>query len=80
MLIIGGRHAVRDEERLMLQDFDGLSLMTPITKWARRVSEPQRIAEFTAMALRQATTGRPGPVFLEIPMDVALRQGRRGVS
>ena len=70
MLVIGGRHLVRDEEKLMLQDFDGLSLMTPITKWARRVSEPQRIAEFTAMALREATTGRPGPVFLEIPMDV----------
>ncbi len=70
MVVVGGRHLVCDEERLSLQDFDGLSLMRPITKWAHTVVETRRIAEFTAMAFRQARIGRPGPVFLEIPMDV----------
>jgi acetolactate synthase-1/2/3 large subunit len=78
MIVVGGRHLIRDEERLSLQDFDGLSLMKPITKWARTVVEPHRIAEFTAMAFRQATTGRPGPVFLEIPMDVLFAKVDEG--
>jgi acetolactate synthase-1/2/3 large subunit len=70
MVVVGGRHAVRDDDRLSLQDFDGLSLFKPITKWARTVYRPERIPEFTAMAFRQAVSGRPGPVFLEIPIDV----------
>ena len=70
MVVIGGRHLVRDEDKLLLQDFDGRALMQPITKWSRTVIDPTRIAEYTAMAFREATTGRPGPVFLEIPFDI----------
>ncbi len=74
MLVIGGRHAVAEEERLPLQELHGLPLMEPITKWSRVVRDPKRIPEYVAMAFRQATTGRPGPVFLEIPADVLARE------
>ena len=74
MVVIGGRHPVRDEDRLLLQDFDGRALMQPITKWSRTVTNPARIAEYTSMAFREAKRGRPGPVFLEIPMDVLLTE------
>jgi len=70
MLIIGGRHPVVEEEMLPLQELHGLPLMEPITKWSRVIREPTRIPEYIGMAFRQATTGRPGPVFLEIPADV----------
>ncbi len=70
MVVIGGRHLVRDEDKLLLQDFDGRALMQSITKWSRTVTDPARIAEYTAMAFREAKSGRPGPVFLEIPFDV----------
>ena len=72
MVVIGGRHLVRDEDKLLLQDFDGRALMQPITKWSRTVLETARIAEYTAMAFREARAGRPGPVFLEVPMDVLV--------
>jgi acetolactate synthase-1/2/3 large subunit len=72
MVIIGGRHALSDEERLTLQEFDGRALLKPITKWSRTVLDPARIAEYTATAFREATSGRPGPVFLEIPIDVVF--------
>jgi acetolactate synthase I/II/III large subunit len=69
MVVIGGRHLMRDEDKLLLQDFDGRALMQSITKWSRTVRDPQRLAEYTAMAFREAKAGRPGPVFLEVPMD-----------
>jgi acetolactate synthase-1/2/3 large subunit len=70
-LFIGGAAPLRDAETLPLQGgFDQLALMRPITKWAHRVTHTHRIADIVAQALRVATTGRPGPVFLELPIDV----------
>jgi acetolactate synthase-1/2/3 large subunit len=45
-------------------------MVAPITKWAHRVTHTERIPDLTAQALRIATTGRPGPVYLERPIDV----------
>jgi acetolactate synthase-1/2/3 large subunit len=71
MLLIGGAAPLRDAETLPLQGgFDQLALFTPITKWAQRVTHTERIPDLVAQALRIATTGRPGPVYLEVPIDV----------
>ncbi|MDP2948037.1 MAG: thiamine pyrophosphate-binding protein [Chloroflexota bacterium] len=70
MLVVAGSSGLAEDETLTLQDLPQVELMRPITKWAHTVTRPQRIAEFTAMALRQAMSGRPGPVFLDIPLDV----------
>src|SRR5207248_11524525 len=70
-LSIGGAPPVRDAETLPLQGgFDHLALMQPITKCAHRITQTARIPDLVTQALRVATTGRPGPVFLEIPIDV----------
>jgi len=74
MLVIAGRSALVEDETVAQQSLPQVEMMRPITKWAYTVPRPQRIAEFTAMALRQATTGRPGPVFLDIPDDVMKAQ------
>jgi acetolactate synthase-1/2/3 large subunit len=50
--------------------FDQIAMATPAVKWAHRITNTERIAELTAMALRKAMTGRRGPVLLEIPIDV----------
>jgi acetolactate synthase-1/2/3 large subunit len=74
MVVIGGRHALADEELMPLQELHGVPLMQSITKWSRLVRDPQRIPEYVSMAFRHAVTGRPGPVFLEIPADVLRAQ------
>ena len=53
-----------------IQDLDQLGVMRPVTKWAVRVLETGRVAEYVAAAFRQARAGRPGPVFLEFPANV----------
>jgi thiamine pyrophosphate-dependent acetolactate synthase large subunit-like protein len=70
-LFIGGAAPLADAETLPLQGgFDQIEMVRPITKWAFRITHTHRIADLVAQALRVATTGRPGPVFLEIPIDV----------
>ena len=53
-----------------LQELDHVGLMRPITKFATTVYHTERIPEILGMAFRQAYSGRPGPVFVEIPADV----------
>lgn len=74
MVVIGGRHPAAEEEMMPLQELHGVPLMESITKWSRLVRDPERIAEYVSIAFRQATTGRPGPVFLEVPADVLARK------
>jgi acetolactate synthase-1/2/3 large subunit len=55
------------------QRIDLQSLFRPITKASAAVSE-ENVATCVRWALRMATEGIPGPVFLEIPSDVVTRQ------
>ncbi|HKN02070.1 MAG TPA: thiamine pyrophosphate-binding protein [Candidatus Binataceae bacterium] len=70
MVLIGGRSPLSDDDRLPLQAVDQMGIMRPITKWARSVAHTDRIPEYVAAAFRHAVSGRPGPVFLELPIDV----------
>jgi acetolactate synthase I/II/III large subunit len=61
---LGGR------DRLALQELDQVGLVKPITKWARLVTQPERIPEYLSAAFRHALAGRPGPVHLSLPGDL----------
>ncbi len=52
------------------QGLDQLNLFKPITKWGATVTHWQRIPHLVHWAFREAVSGRPGPVFLDIPADV----------
>jgi len=70
-LFIAGAAPLREAETLPLQGgLDQVAMVAPITKWAHRVTNTERIPDLAAQAIRIATSGRPGPVFLEIPIDV----------
>jgi acetolactate synthase-1/2/3 large subunit len=69
MIVIGGRYPLADDEMMPLQELHGVPLMQSITKWSRVVRDTERIGEYVDAAFHQATSGRPGPVFLEMPAD-----------
>jgi thiamine pyrophosphate-dependent acetolactate synthase large subunit-like protein len=52
------------------QEIDQVAVMQPITKWAARIYDARRIPDMVAAAFRQATSGRPGPVYLDLPGDI----------
>ncbi len=69
MLIFGGQGPRPFADMGSLQDMNHVELMRPITKWAVSVPEGRRLGEYVSMAFRVATTGIPGPVYLEMPID-----------
>jgi acetolactate synthase-1/2/3 large subunit len=71
VLFIAGAAPIREAESNTLQGgFDAVAMARPVTKWAQRVAEPGRIVEYVRRAGEIALSGSPGPVFLEIPIDV----------
>ncbi|BDO42835.1 acetolactate synthase [Cellulomonas sp. NTE-D12] len=52
------------------QETDVVSIATPITKLARLVTDADSFPKVLAEAFEVATRGRPGPVLLDIPMNV----------
>jgi acetolactate synthase I/II/III large subunit len=62
------------------QETDIVSMSKPITKWSKTVMNPEEFRDDLARAFRTATSDRPGPVLLDIPMDVqrALIPGPSG--
>ncbi len=57
------------------QNVDLLGLYAPVTKWRAGVRDWQRLPELIRRAYREAVSGRPGPVYLEIPEDVMRGTG-----
>jgi len=55
-----------------LQEVEQVDLLRPITKGSWTVSETRQIPEVLTTAIRHALTGRPGPVFVEIPVDLLM--------
>ena len=47
-----------------------IPIVKPLTKYAAMVNEAESIRYHLEKALHLATTGRPGPVWLDIPMDI----------
>lgn len=52
------------------QELDIEPLVRPITKYATMVTDPRSIRYHLEKAIHLATSGRPGPVWLDIPLDV----------
>jgi len=72
VLLIGGAAPLGLRGLGALQETEQIALLRPITKGAWSVPETRQIPEVLATAVRTALSGRPGPVFVEIPVDVLM--------
>ena len=70
LVAVGGSSPFGTYGRQVFQEIDQLAMMKPCTKWAERVYLPKRIPEMVNVAFQQAMTGKPGPVYLDLPGDV----------
>ncbi|HET7785103.1 MAG TPA: thiamine pyrophosphate-binding protein [Myxococcales bacterium] len=70
VLLLGGAAPGFNAGKGSLQEMEQVDLFTRITKWSDRIPSPDRVPTYMAKAFRTMLTGRPGPVFLEVPWDV----------
>jgi thiamine pyrophosphate-dependent acetolactate synthase large subunit-like protein len=74
IIALGGSAPVGTWGRGAFQDMDQLAMMEPCTKWAARVHHAKRIPEYLHEAFSRATSGKPGPIYLDLPGDVLFQE------
>src|ERR1035437_3284999 len=60
----------RPVRQLGFQETDIIKMVGPISKAAWKIHTPEEIPQMFAAAFDLASAGRPGPVLLDVPMDV----------
>jgi acetolactate synthase-1/2/3 large subunit len=74
VVALGGASALAQAGMGAFQEMDQVGMFKPITKWAERVMDVRRIPDLINKAFRVATSGTPGPVYLDLPGDVLYRE------
>jgi acetolactate synthase-1/2/3 large subunit len=76
LLILAGNESdyhIQDMRNLRaygVQGFDSVAVLKPITKAAVRVTRQHDVRGLVSQSYRHASEGRPGPVFVEFPMNL----------
>ncbi|MGA2331888.1 MAG: thiamine pyrophosphate-binding protein [Syntrophales bacterium] len=66
--------------QLGFQETDIVAMAKPITKAAWQINDPEQVPHLLQQAFILATSGRPGPVLLDIPMDVQGAEINEAIS
>jgi acetolactate synthase-1/2/3 large subunit len=80
MVVITGQvmsHLIGDDA---FQETDMMGISRPIVKHSFSIKHPSEIAETVKKAFHIATTGRPGPVVIDIPKDMTIPNDRHEYS
>ena len=70
VVLLGGAAPTVLQGRGALQDIDQMALMRPHVKWAHSMRRVRDIVPMLERAFRAAQDGVPGPVFVELPIDL----------
>ena len=70
VVFVAGCAELPEKGMAAFQEIDQVSMADPVTKGSWLIHDKRRIPEYVATAFRTATTGRPGPVHLTLPIDL----------
>ncbi|MBT3332318.1 MAG: thiamine pyrophosphate-binding protein [Rhodospirillaceae bacterium] len=70
VVALGGAGPVSGYGRQVFQEIDQMEIMSGCVKYAARVHDARRIPEMLNVAMQRAMSGKPGPVYLDLPGDV----------
>jgi 2-hydroxyacyl-CoA lyase 1 len=70
MILVSGSNDLSQTERQAFQEVDQVYFVKPYTKYAVRITSAKDIPYHVNKAVRLSISGRPGPVFLDLPGDV----------
>jgi acetolactate synthase-1/2/3 large subunit len=70
LVLFGGATATLLKGRGALQDIDQMSIVRSAVKWAVRCTTVAQLKPIVERALKEAAGGIPGPVFVQVPVDL----------
>jgi len=70
VIFVAGCAELPEKGMSTFQEIDQVAMAAPVTKGSWMIHDKTRIAEYVATAFRTATSGRPGPVHLTLPIDL----------
>ncbi len=70
VIFVAGCAELPEKEMVTFQEIDQTAMAAPVTKGSWLIHDRRRIPEYVATAFRTATSGRPGPVHLTLPIDL----------
>jgi len=73
LLAFTGQQPLNQIGKGAFQELDHVSIFKPVTKWSTQLVKAERAIETVKEAYRIATWGRPGPVHINLPVDVQLQ-------
>ncbi|MEV6670562.1 glyoxylate carboligase [Streptomyces sp. NPDC051162] len=76
MVCVTGQAVSAKLHQEAFQAVDIVEIVRPVTKWAVQIKEAAQIPWVFREAFRVAREGRPGPVLIDIPLDIAGREIR----
>jgi len=74
LIVFTGQQPLSHLGKGAFQELDHVAIFSPVTKWSTRLLKPERTLETIREAYKMATWGRPGPVHLDLPLDVQTQQ------
>src|SRR5699024_9567286 len=72
VLCISGQVATSAIGTDAFQECDAVGISRPVTKWNAQIKRAEDVVSITAKALKLTTSGRPGPVLIDIPKDIQI--------
>ena len=70
VVALGGASPILGNGKQVFQEIDQMEIMSGCVKYAARVHDAHRIPEMLNTAMQRAMSGKPGPVYLDLPGDV----------
>jgi thiamine pyrophosphate-dependent acetolactate synthase large subunit-like protein len=74
MIAMTGASMLSQVHRESFQEIDQVAMFKPLTKWTAQVPRAERIPELMRHAFRVATSGKKGPVHIDLPRDLFNEQ------
>ncbi len=70
IMVFTGQQAAQNIGKGAFQELDHESLFRPVTKWSRCLLKNESIVETLRKGYELAMSGRPGPVHIDLPVDL----------
>jgi len=76
ILCLFGQHLTSEDRREPIQEAYGTEITRTITKWSARAVDQRMLSFLTKKAMREIRIYPPGPIALEIPLNILARRDK----